>query len=220
MSKLTDSSKYDIHKSTFVVSYRLIILLLGLGDILYANLNYFLTHTTFFPDKFFTYQSNFFVDVWLILALLWRNSPENLEKISGFIHGAVTLYISVTFLVYGIILAPMNHPTGIEVYLNLIHHYIVPFVFILDYFYTEKKLSDWKFIIPWFVYPHLYLIFSLIMGEYITKGDFIYPFLDLDKLGLVGYIRWYLILISLFLILSVIYIGYTKYFQKKHLSVV
>lgn len=215
MSTKVDYSKYDRHKSPIVIGYRSIILLLGAGDLLYANVTAIMQGSPFTPDKYFTYQSNFFILVWLFLALLWRNQPEKLEKISGPIHAIITVYISVTFLVYGIILAPLSNPTGVEVYLNIIHHYLNPVVFIIDYFYTERKTYSWKVVVPLLVYPHLYLIFSFIMGSYITVGDYIYPFLDYATLGLSGYIRWYLILIVLFLILFVIYTGFVKYLDRR-----
>lgn len=215
MSNVKVKSIYDIQKSSFVVSYRLIILLLGIADLLYANISGLMQNAPLVADKYFTYQSNIFVDFWLFLALLWRNKPEKLEKISGGLRGAITVYISITFIVYGIVLAPLANPTGIDLYLNLIHHYIVPFVFILDYFYTERKKIEWIFILPWMVYPHLYLAFSYIMGTFITPRDYIYFFLDVNELGVLGYLKWYIILISLFFVLSVVYIGYNKYINKK-----
>ena len=218
MSTKTDYSNYEINKSSFVVGYRLIILILGVGDLVYANVSSLLGGTLLSPDKYFTYQSNFFIMVWVALALLWRNDPEKLKKIYGPLHAILTVYISVTFLVYGIILAPLSNPTGAEVYLNIIHHYLNPVVFILDFFYTERKNYSWKVVGPMIIYPHLYLVFSFIMGSYITVGDYIYPFLDFAKLGVAGYIRWYLILIVLFLMLFVVYTGFVKYMEKRTLQ--
>ena len=220
MSNKPDFSNYEIHKAPIVISYRLIILLLGLGDLVYANVSFLLSgqlSLSTFPDKYFTYQSNIFILAWLFLALIWRNMPEKLDKISGPIRGAITVYISVTLIVYGIVLAPSSNPTGIDVYLNIIHHYLNPVVFIVDFFYTERKVYNWKPVIVWFVYPHLYLIFSFIMGTYITVGDYIYPFLNFPKLGLTGYLTWYLILIVLFLVLSVIYYLFPVFIKKRNL---
>ena len=221
MSNKPDFSNYEIHKSPIVISYRLIILLLGLGDLVYANVSFLLSgqlSLSTFPDKYFTYQSNIFILAWLFLALIWRNMPEKLDKISGSLRGAITVYITVTFIVYGIVLAPQSNPTGIDIYLNIIHHYLNPVVFIVDFFYTERKVYNWKPVIVWFVYPHLYLIFSFIMGTYLTVGDYIYPFLNYPKLGFTGYLIWYLTLIVLFLILSVIYYLFPVFMKKRNSS--
>lgn len=218
MSTQTYSLNYEVHKSSFVVGYRLIILLLGLGDLAYANVTALLNGSALVPDKYFTYQSNFFIMVWLFFALLWRNEPEKLERISGPLHAILTVYISVTFLVYGIILAPLSNPTGAEVYLNIIHHYLNPVVFILDFFYTERKNYSWKVVGPLIIYPHIYLVFSFIMGSYITVGDYIYPFLNYTKLGFSGYLTWYVILVSLFLILFLVYTSFVKYMDRRSVS--
>ncbi len=215
MSKKIDFSIYEVQKKPFVLGYRLIILLLGLVDLAYANVTSILGGTLLTPDKYFTYQSNALVLIWLILALLWRNNPEKLDKICGPIRGAITVYISVTFIVYGIVLAPLSNPTGIGAIQNLIHHYLNPVVFILDFFYTERKQYRWIYILPWLIYPHLYLIFSFIFGS--ITGDYIYFFLDYPQLGFIKYLMWYIILFSLIIILSVIYLVYNIYYGSKKL---
>ena len=215
MSSQTDYSIYDVQNSSFVISIRVIMVLLGLSALVYSNVQSIISGTPLIgADKYFTDQSNAFVVAWVLLALFWRNQPENLQKICGRLRGAVTLYITITFLVYGIVLAPMSHPTGFDVYINLIVHYINPVLFIADFLYTERKNYDWNSIVPWLIYPHLYLAFSFVYGT-ITHGDYIYFFLNYPDLGFFGYLKWYLILISLFLIISVIYISYNKYMKDK-----
>lgn len=209
MISKTVIANYDIQRNKYILGLRLFILFFGwLAFILDEATGGIMT------NQYFTIQSNFFILVWLSLAVLWRNDIEKLNKICGGIRGAVTLYITITFVVYGIVLAPLSHPTGIGVFTNLIHHYVAPFLFIIDFLITERKPYSWKFIIPWLVYPHLYLVFSIII-EAVT-GNPIYFFLDY-KLG-VGYLEWYLILISLFVIFSCLYIAYNKYVKDKLFS--
>ncbi|MCK4382418.1 MAG: hypothetical protein KAW66_03910, partial [Candidatus Lokiarchaeota archaeon] len=62
--------------------------------------------------KAFTMQTNLMVTIWLTLAILWHNKPETLEKISGLLKGAFTLYITITFIFFAILLAPFYQPTG------------------------------------------------------------------------------------------------------------
>lgn len=211
MSTRTSSTDYDIHNTPIVVGYRTVIFLLGLADILYANIFYGPINT----EKYFTYQSNIFIVAWLFLALIWRANPGKLQKICGSLRGAITVYISVTFIVYGIILAPLSHPTGAEIYLNIIHHYLDPAVFIFDFFYTERTTYKAWNLLYWFIYPHIYLEFAFIWGTFIQKGDFIYEFLDYTKLGAFGYFRWYLILLILVLVLTYIYYSFPRYMEKK-----
>ena len=91
MSNKPDFSIYEIQKNPIVMSYRLIILLLGLADIVYANVTSLLSGTLLHPLIYFTYQSNALVLIWLFLSLLWRNDPEKLDKICGPIRGAITV---------------------------------------------------------------------------------------------------------------------------------
>ena len=214
MSNNTSSSKYEKFNSPLVIGYRLVILLLGLGAFLYSNVTAILAGNILASDKFFTTQSNFFVVVWLFLALMWRKNPQKLESISGYVHAIVTVYISVTFIVFNTILASSYHPTGIDVYTNIIEHMLNPVIFVLDYLYTERTHFSWKAVMPMLIYPHVYLVFSFIMGSYITVGDYIYPFLDYPTLGLGGYLTWYLVLVILFLILFVIYTAFVKFMVK------
>ena len=216
MATKTDYSIYEVQNSPFVIGIRVIMVLLGLSALIYSNVQSIINGAPLIgADKYFTDQSNAFVVAWVLLALFWRNQPEKLQKICGKLRGAVTLYITITFLVYGIILAPMSAaPTGLDAVANLIVHYINPVLFIADFFYTERKNYDWSSIGSWMIYPHLYLAFSFIFGT-ITHGDYIYFFLNYPNLGFAGYLKWYLILIALFLIISVIYISYNKYVKDK-----
>ena len=50
--------------------------------------------------KSFTMQSNLIVTLWLTFAIIWYNKPESLEKISGLLKGACTVYITITLIFF------------------------------------------------------------------------------------------------------------------------
>jgi len=131
-------------------------------------------------------QTNLMVTIWLTLAILWHKKPETLEKITGPLKGAFTLYITITFIFFAILLAPFYQPTGFAAFSNLILHYVTPVAFIVDWLLTEtKNRYKWKYLPYWTIYPLCYLLFSFINGTF--TGDYLYPFLNINLLGLLGY---------------------------------
>ena len=146
----------------------------------------------------------------IILAIFWSSDPVKMKKLMGKLKGAITLYITVTFLVFAVVLSPLYHPPGLEGVLNLMFHYIIPAGFIIDWFITEGNNYQWSFIPYWFCYPISYLIFALIHGG--TTGDYLYPFLNLDVLGFDGLTIRVILLIAFFTGLSSLYITVSRRF--------
>jgi len=143
--------------------------------------------------------------VWFSLAIIWHNKPEKLEKLMGNVKGAFTLYITVTFLVFAVVLAPLYHPTGLAAFSNIVLHYITPIAFIVDFLLTETKIKyQWKSFVYWFIYPLCYLAFAIIHG--IFTGDYLYPFLNIDFLGFPFFIMSLCILILFFIGLGSIFV--------------
>ncbi len=161
-----------------------------------------------FMYRTFTIQSNLLVILWLTLAVLLgdltEREDERMSKLKGPIRTAITVYISVTFIVFVTLLEKYYNPTGLEELTNIIEHYIIPLYFIIDWVFTEYKELDMKNIAYFLIYPLLYLLFNQILGYYDHK--YIYPFLNLPVLGLTAFIIWVIILLLVFVIISYIYI--------------
>jgi hypothetical protein len=123
------------------------------------------------------------VTIWLTLAIIWHNKPDTLEKIMGPLKGAFTLYISITFLFFAVLLSWMYQPTGFAAFTNLILHYITPIAFIIDWVLTEnEKRYKWKYLLYWIIYPIGYLVFAFIHGTF--TGNYLYYFLDASVFGI------------------------------------
>ncbi|MCY3410681.1 MAG: Pr6Pr family membrane protein [Candidatus Heimdallarchaeota archaeon] len=149
--------------------------------------------------QFFTVQSNLFVTLWISLYFIW--DEKRFEKLTGKIHGALTSYISLTFLVYSVVIAPIHTPERLEIYTSLVFHYLIPILFWVNFVLFERKLIEMKNIIYYSIsYPLLYVGFVMILG--FLTGDFVYGFFDIIQLGLVKWIFWVLGLLSLMLIIS------------------
>lgn len=157
----------------------------------------------------FTIQTNFLVSIWFTLAILWHNKPESLEKIEGPLKGAFTMYITITFVVFAILLSPFYQPTGFAAFSNLVLHYITPIAFITDWILTETKVQyKWNYLPYWIMYPICYIIFAVIHGTF--TGSYIYYFFDISALGILGFIMSISILIAFGFALGCLYIAINR----------
>lgn len=166
--------------------------------------------------RYFTMQSNLLVLLWLLLAVYYNSNAEKLHSIMGSLKGAITSYITVTFIVFALILAPGYTPTGFDWFHNFIVHYFMPIGFILDYFLFETKIYNWRWIPKWYIYPVIYLIFGIVYG--IVTLDPIYPFFNFDATEGIGWdgVTFFSIgLVIFYFVLSVFYIGITKIKNKE-----
>ncbi len=158
--------------------------------------------------RYFTMQTNLFVLIWWSLALIYFNNSTVMTRLHGPVKGAITIYISVTFIVFATVLSPIYHPTGFDAFSNIVLHYLVPVFFILDWFVTERVDYQLKSLPVWLLYPILYLGFSQVHGVLTTS--YLYPFLNSKDLGLVRFFVSISILLVLFIVLCVICLGIAK----------
>jgi hypothetical protein len=153
----------------------------------------------------FTIQSNLFVALWLFVAIIFYKIKEKPVVLNPVFRGAVTLYVTVTFLIYAIILEPIYSPQGWALVSNIGLHYIVPIAFIVDWLITETSNKyKWKYILLWLIYPIMYLIYTLIRGYF--TGFYPYPFLNLNDIDVSTFIFNVLMLTVLFILLGVFYV--------------
>lgn len=167
--------------------------------------------------SYFTIQSNIMVVIWITLALLLGHKEERSILLHPIIHGAICLYITVTFLIFAIFLSGGWQPTGIEAVSNLLMHYIIPFIFIGEWIISETTTPyKYKYLIFYTFYPFGYLFYTVIRG-YIT-GFYPYYFFDLNSISVVDLIINVILLIILFTILGGIYITINRKLYKSRIS--
>lgn len=108
------------------------------------------------------------------------------------LKGAVTMLITVTFLVFAFLLAPQlsQHPAyNFWSAGNICMHYVTPLLVIFDWLIFDKKNSyRWFSPLLWLAPPIAYLIFILIRAQTAgvisyTGTRYPYFFLDTDALG-------------------------------------
>lgn len=117
---------------------------------------------------------------------------------NAFLRGAVTLYMTITGLVYAFLLAPLGVDVGdYAPWANFVHHNLAPTVLLIDWllFPPRQRLTRsaaWV----WLIFPAVYFAFSLIRGAAI--GFYPYPFLDVGEVGAVGVAVYALVILGVF----------------------
>lgn len=104
------------------------------------------------------------------------------------LKGAVTMGITVTFLIYHFALAGRFAMEGTQAWSNRLLHYIVPAMAIADWLlFSDKGEYSWYSPLLWVLLPDLYFIFVQIrlafgasMGH---SSRYPYYFIDVDQLG-------------------------------------
>ena len=142
--------------------------------------------------SYFTIQSNILLAV--VFALSARRAWAARRPLPSAWTGATLLYITITALVYHLLLAdasPVFSMTGSTSALtgrqwisNQILHTVVPIAALLDWLLlTPRGRLHLRQAATWLLYPLAYLLFSFARGELIlpgTPGRYLYPFLDVD----------------------------------------
>ena len=142
---------------------------------------------------YYTILSNILCFVYFAVLVVAQRKKEN-----PLVKGSVTMCIAVTGLVYhfmlnGVMEANADQISPILLAGNLLVHYVVPVMVVLDYFLFFPK-GQYKSLYPiaWLVLPYLYFGFALLRAEISdslfsgfggAKSRYPYPFLDVDLYG-------------------------------------
>ncbi len=162
----------------------------------------------------FTNLSNFFcigiVFVGLIQTI--RRKEDGYVSACPMLKFIGLLMILLTFFVFNIMLAPARAS-----YLNfrinsVLFHIILPIMYVVDWilFYERKKVK-WHYPLFSVLAPLIYVIFVYIRAwicDFNPSVPYLYPyfFLNVDKIGVIGVLKWIGILLAAF-----VAVGYLLY---------
>ena len=117
---------------------------------------------------------------------------------NGTFRGAVTLYMTITGLVYAVLLAPLEIDVGnYAPWANFVHHTLAPSAVLIDWllFPPARKLPR-EAPLFWLGFPAAYFAFSLVRGS--MTGWYPYPFLDVGDIGAGGVAAYSVVILGLF----------------------
>ncbi|GAX53128.1 Pr6Pr family membrane protein [Streptomyces olivochromogenes] len=148
--------------------------------------------------SYFTIQANLLVAVVFVASA--RRARAARRPVPAVLTGGTLLYISITGMVYHLILADPSSGfsmtggiashTGWQAVSNQILHTVIPIAVVIDWLLlTRPAPFAVRHATTWLVYPLAYLVFSLVRGEMLRPGTparYLYPFVDVDRHGYVG----------------------------------
>ncbi|HAA12883.1 MAG TPA: hypothetical protein DCE41_14785 [Cytophagales bacterium] len=159
--------------------------------------------------SYFTMVSNLLVGLHLGALALPTGTKRWPRYTSPLVSTAMTTYITITMIVYYVMLAKDANPQGFQAIINLTLHLFVPlFMIVFWVLFVEKKDLQWKMVGRWLLTPLVYFIYAMVLGAFIDKYP--YPFFQVDVHGWTRVIITALIILGFFGIMGMTYIGIGK----------
>ena len=127
--------------------------------------------------SFFTIQSNILAALLLLAIGSYQLSGKNGKQIA-FFRGAVTLYMTMTGIIYVLLLSgnEVSLQTTIP-WVNLVLHYIMPVVLLADWLlFPPKYRVPFSRAVYWLMFPAAYFVYSIVRGS--MTGWYPYPFMN------------------------------------------
>lgn len=169
---------------------------------------------------YFTIQSN--VAVGLVAGyagwLAWQGRPDP----SPVLKGAVTLYITITGVVYHLVLNNPASPFAMpqpdrdlaDAIGNQFLHTVVPLLAVLDWllFHPRSRLRL-RYALYWLAFPLAYLGFALVRG--LIVHTYPYPFIDATQLGYDGVAVSTVVFAFAFWLLGLVFVGLDRALSRR-----
>jgi hypothetical protein len=134
--------------------------------------------------SFFTIQSNLFAAAVLLRGGSSGRAGHGLNT-WNMIRGAAVLYMSITGVVYGLLLAGYQEALQTTIpWVDTVLHRLMPLVMVVDWLMDPPRSKDMTFIhcaTRWAVYPLAYAGWSLLRGTWASWYP--YPFLNPQVVG-------------------------------------
>ena len=132
--------------------------------------------------SYFTIWSNILVAI--TTTIIYRGLKQDSQWFKVLRLSSLTM-ISVTMLVYILILAAEANPQSWNIYTDLLLHYITPPVTILVWLiFGPRKWINWNIILKSLIIPVSYIIYTFIRGA--IFGKYPYGFINVVELGYTG----------------------------------
>lgn len=162
--------------------------------------------------SYFTIQSNIVCLVSFAIFIVLELTKKDYKNSDKYyiVKGAITISILVTGIVYNVALSPIDFKMDIRATADIetiTVHIIAPIIVFLDYLIFDQK-GKFKILysIFWLLIPLSYVIYVYIYaahgGTFFGIGGsrkFAYFFLDYEKIGYIGVIKW-IAIIGIFII--------------------
>ena len=130
--------------------------------------------------SYFTIHSNLLAITVLLWAAWWSGSAPVLRDV---LRGAATLYLSITGVVYSVLLAEEEARLQLIIpWVDVVLHRLTPLVMIIDWLVNPPAVAPARrHALQWMIYPLAFMVYTVIRGPLV--GWYPYPFLDPARVG-------------------------------------
>lgn len=143
------------------------------SEFLFRTVNFF---------SYFTILSNILVALIATATALAPRSAIGRILMRPGVAGAAMLYISITGLIYFLVLRHLWQPEGLQFWVDAIEHYAVPILFFAFWLFAVIKGRLTFDVVPKVLaFPLLFAAYTLIRGPF--ANWYPYPFIDAGELG-------------------------------------
>lgn len=151
--------------------------------------------------SFFTIQSNILV---LVVAATLVADPERDGRIWRVLRLDALLGITITGLVFDLVLIHYVHPSGWQLVATIGFHYIAPWATLLGWLLFGPRPRIDRSTVAWaFLWPVAWIAYTFVRGAIVDWYP--YPFLDVQEIGYGAAIRNTLVVVVLAVVLMSIF---------------
>ncbi|MEY2918314.1 MAG: hypothetical protein RIS73_2028 [Bacteroidota bacterium] len=126
---------------------------------------------------------------------------------------ATAVYITIVGLIYNTILRFLWAPQGMQQLADELLHTIIPISFIIFWLvFIPKQNIAWATVLPWTIYPLVYLVYTLLRGP--LAQWYPYPFVDVKELGYPKVFINSAMVCAVFISFSLLFTGIAKMMRK------
>jgi len=143
--------------------------------------------------SYFTIQSNM-IAVAVLFWVVWKSDREDSRELRDIIRGAPVLYLTVTGIVFAVLLSDL--PLVTVPFANTVLHKLMPVVMVLDWIIDPPTQGvSFRRALVWMVYPLGWLTCTMVRGYLIEWYP--YPFLNPLRMGGYGNVMRTILMILL-----------------------
>ncbi|WP_144875637.1 Pr6Pr family membrane protein [Microbacterium sp. 1.5R] len=153
---------------------------------------------------YYTMVSNLICLGWMLVLVarttgdLRGSGTRGTSTPSARLSGAVMMAITVTMLIYLVVLVPTRVTAGDTDIFSLtdtLVHVATPALLIADWLlFVPKGAFRWTDPLAWILVPYAYLVWAFVYGalggEFVPGQRYPYPFMDVGALGIPGVTQW------------------------------
>lgn len=131
--------------------------------------------------SFFTIQTNILAAAMLALTALVR--PEERTPLFDALRGGVTLYITITGVVFALLLSGLQEELNTHVaWIDFVVHKAIPIVLVADWLLDPPRHRlRLGVAAAWLAYPVIWFVYTLVRGA--SVDWYPYPFVDVTRHG-------------------------------------